>query len=236
MMLLLLLVCGALGFQNPSQVITQRITHDAVKSDSPRFRNWIRIPLHPELIELFDGQTPLIKRVLWCRSVSLPGSTSTRNADPSNLLRSMSLVEPNPTEFGCASPGFAHFQMYPGSRMMTHQPEDEPQTLYVDPSEFGGLWDEKHEMEVVVDLRVTPTHTAQHVVRFNFTPKKPVTSYEHRTQHPWKSVLAILVGGMVFFACMAYIMYRSRLEKPKLNKPYEDTDEEVLERMKLTYP
>jgi len=41
---------------------------------------------------------------------------------------------------------------------------------------------------------------------------------------------------VVFFACMAYIMYRSRLEKPKLNKPYEDTDEEVLERMKLTYP
>jgi hypothetical protein len=150
----------------------------------------------------------------------------------------MSLVEPNAEEFGCSSPGFVHFQMYPGSKMMSHQPEDEPQVIYIDPVAFGGIWDEKHEMEIIVDMRVSSTHTAQHVARFNFpAQEKNVATKEPvvKPTHPWKAVLGILLGGMVFFACMAYFMYRSKMEKHTrklgLEVQPQDTDEEVLERM-----
>lgn len=234
MIALLLLLPIVNAFQTPSQIITQRISHDAVKSDSPRFRNWIRIPLHPELISMFNGEVPLIKRILWCRSIGSGKENSARLADPTNLLRGMALVEPNAEEFGCSSPGFVHFQMYPGSKMMTHQPDDEPQVIYIDPASFGGIWDETHEMEIVVDMRVSTTHTAQHVARFNFpknivATKKPIVP----PPHPWKAVLGILLGGMVFFACMAYFMYRSKMEKfkPTLQPEQADTDEDVLERM-----
>lgn len=222
MRFLFLLIGCAFAFQAASQVVVQRSS-----SENASGKNRIRIPLHADIVKMFGGETPLVKRILWCRALS--PSNQARYVDPMNLLRNNVIEQPF-EDVGCATPGMIHFQIYPGA-VLAHQSDEEPNVIYIDSNGFGSLWDEKLPMEIVVELRVNENTLAQHVAKFEW--KEPKTVKPGKT-HPWKSVLGLLVGGAVFFVCMGVLMYRNKMDKIKRkadDEPLVDSDEAILERM-----
>lgn len=199
------------GFQQVSQVVIQHVTHEDTRSTSARFKNWIRIPI--------EVDNPTIKRIIWCRS--LFHHTVERDVDPTNLLRSTPFVS-SETQVGCNSPGLVLMQLYPGSYVSVHQPEEEPRIVYIDPSGFDGMWDDQHDMEVVIEMRINQTTMANHIAKFDAVKKDvevETTTAEVTTAsplspkktHPWGAVLGIFFGGAAVFGLMAYGMYRRKM-------------------------
>lgn len=232
--LLLLFLAAAHAFQFESQVILRRQSFADVKSGS----DWVRVDLHRDF-----GDSPTVKRVYWCRTLVVP-TVASRAAiafSASNLLRS--LDGPRSEEGDdCSAPGLLHMQLYPGMEAAVFQPETEPSALYIDPTHFEALWDEQHAMNVVVEMRINATTTAQQVTRFN-QPHDRVPIVEAATTaaitppppsaraHPWGKALLFLCGGGVFFASVvAFRLYRQRkatMNRGALLLTGEETHENV---------
>lgn len=236
----------------PSQ-IELHLVSDAEPRMQRRDSRWVPVPLHAELVRELQGMDPMIKRVLWCRELRPVGEVDAqvmRSAELGPNLLQERYGPVSPDLRACTAPGLLHLQLYPGSDVALHQPANEPNMLYVQPDHFWGMWDDAHQMNVVVEMRINETATARHVTRFNpRVPIEEVTQEETapRHSHPWTGALLLLLAGIAVLAGVAAYRHpasselwrflRSRMPSATPNAyrrpPADDDDERVLEAMGL---
>lgn len=215
LVVLALLISATHAFQYESQVIIRRQSYASAPAASG---DWVRVDLHRDF-----GDSPTVKRIYWCRTLLVKEVASRASIafSAANLLRSLDGVRSG--ESDCGAPGLLHMQLYPGLEAATFQPETEPGAIYIDPAHFESLWDDKHAMNVVVEMRINSTTTAQQVTRFNqphnrqdedtttTTTLAPTTAPAPGHSHPWFRALLFLCGGGLFFAgVVAFRLYRTR--------------------------
>ena len=216
-LVLALALAAAHAFQYESQVVIRRQSYAAAPAAGS---DWVRVDLHRDF-----GESPTVKRIYWCRTLLVKEVASRASIafSASNLLRSLDSVRSSDGD--CDAPGLLHMQLYPGLEAATFQPETEPGAIYIDPAHFESLWDDKHAMNVVVEMRINATTTAQQVTRFNQphnrqdedttttpTTAAPITAPPTPGHtHPWWRALLFLCGGGIFFAgVVAFRLYRTR--------------------------
>lgn len=91
-----------------------------------------------------------IKSVMWCKSIMANPKAEGDRVPP--LLKD------------CQGKGLTHLELYPKHVRI---PNDEPNTIYIDPEEIGG-WDTTHQFNIIVSAHVKERSVElMQVVRFN---------------------------------------------------------------------
>ncbi len=149
----LLLLC-AIAEEKPKRLVE-------IITDYPSaIDGWITLHLDPATV---GKQAAVITKIEWCKStIPNPAAGDVDAPVPMDIN-------------GCKGYGLMHLTLYPSKRALIRAPIDEPNTLYIDPVNVGGL-DARHQSNIVIHAAVDANTDLMQIVRFNPLTAAPTTS------------------------------------------------------------